>query len=729
LMDIKNHALTYARKFGWKVFPIFGVEDGSCQCGELDCGSPAKHPTQPGGLKNATTDERLINMTFRPGNNVAVATGADSGIFVVDVDGHEGEHSLTQLQQQHGMLPATLVHRTGKGRHFLFKYPAEGKVANSTSKLGPNIDVRGHGGYIVVAPSTHISGVQYRFDNLDQPIAEAPGWLLDLVVKKEAPLRLVSPAPSNTPDEIESMLSALDPDMPYEDWVNVGMALHAEGCDVTAWDSWSRGGQKYRDGDCVKRWQGFDKTGGVTAGTLHHMAWEAGWRPPEPTGPNPAQPFLDKIHANYYGTEDLTVETGGLPDFPIKCLDIPGIIGDTVRWIVASSMKPQPELALMNVLAALGSVIGRDYASPWDTRTNVYMVGLGPTGCGKDTSRKRIKELLVKAGLHDKLAGDSVRSGPGLLRGIQDRPASIMHLDEFGMLLKAINDEKAAGYMREVSKILTELYSSSNSTYHGGTYSDKKIEPIVIDRPHLCIYGTATEETYAAALTRSSIASGEWNRFIVAPVQDDRPQRNRSVASGTPPDSLVAAWTALMDNRPNKIGGNLQGVMPTSAPEPAIVQWGDTEARMHDLGDKEDDLAYEHREDGTSALWMRMRENVIKIAMISAVARNPLSPVLEHDDVSFGEALVQWSIRYMSHIANRKMADSQAEQDCNVILDLLTKHPSGMTRTEISRATKAMSTRRRNDALKELEYDQERIRVAVDGEGKGRKAQKFFLCA
>ena len=30
--------------------------------------------------------------------NVAVATGADSGIFVIDVDGPEGEDSLSRLE-------------------------------------------------------------------------------------------------------------------------------------------------------------------------------------------------------------------------------------------------------------------------------------------------------------------------------------------------------------------------------------------------------------------------------------------------------------------------------------------------------------------------------------------------------------------------------------------------------------------------------------------------------
>lgn len=730
LNDPKNHALTYARRFGWHVLPLFGEEDGSCQCGELDCRSPAKHPTMPSGLKSATIDERLINMTFKPGNNIGVRTGEESGIWVLDIDGQSGERGLTALQQEHGMLPATLTHRTGKGRHLFFRWPEGGRVTNSTSKVAENVDVRGSGGYVVVAPSVHISGVQYRFDDLDTPIAYAPDWLLDMVRKTHQPPQIV--VNNDAPDpKVESMLAALDPDMSYEDWVRVGMALRHDGHDLSLWDQWSQGGEKYRAGDCARRWEGFRDFGDVNIGTLRHMAWDAGWRPEVDTSPNPAQGLIDRVRADYYGTEDLTIASATLPEFPIRAMEIPGLIGDTVRWIVKSSMKPQPELALMNTLAALGAVIGRDYASPWDTRTNVYMVGIGPTGCGKDTSRKRIKELMVKAGLHDRLAPDSVRSGAGLLRGIQDNPSCVMHLDEFGMLMKAINDERAQGYMREISKILTELYSSSNSTYHGGTYSDKKVEPLVIDRPNLCIYGTTTSETYSTALTRASIASGEWNRFIVAPVLNERPRRNRSVASSEPPEALIQAWRGLIDGRPQKDDqGNLRGIMSSSAPQPIIVGWGDQEERMHDMGDREDDLAYEHREDGTSALWMRMRENVIKIAMISAVSRNPLSPELDSDDVSFGEALVQWSIRFMSHIATREMADTQQEKDCNIVYDVIASAgKDGITTTEISRVVK-LPTKRRSEALEELESYQNRITSSeIDTGGRGRKPRRYFACA
>jgi Bifunctional DNA primase/polymerase, N-terminal. len=66
-------ALAYARK-GLQIFP---------------CQPRAKRPATANGLKDATTDPDRIRAWWHqePAFNVAVATGAVSGIFVVDVDG------------------------------------------------------------------------------------------------------------------------------------------------------------------------------------------------------------------------------------------------------------------------------------------------------------------------------------------------------------------------------------------------------------------------------------------------------------------------------------------------------------------------------------------------------------------------------------------------------------------------------------------------------------------
>lgn len=151
-------ALAYAAK-GWHVFPCFepGAADPSlCACGR-DCGkNKAKHPRTKNGLLDATTDADKIRAWWEkwPRANVAVRTGKESGIIVLDVDGELGRQSIKGLN-----LPVTATVLTGRGFHYYFKHPG-GHVTTKTG-LFPGVDIRGDGGYVLAPPSRHISGKKY----------------------------------------------------------------------------------------------------------------------------------------------------------------------------------------------------------------------------------------------------------------------------------------------------------------------------------------------------------------------------------------------------------------------------------------------------------------------------------------------------------------------------------------------------------------------------------------
>ena len=87
----------------------------------------------------------------------------------------------------------------------------------------------------------------------------------------------------NIQEAIEAMW-ALPADA-YEDhdlWITIGQSLHAlDDTLLEEWDRWSAQSDKYKEGECFKRWQSFDKNGGIGIGTLFHHAKEAGWQPPQ----------------------------------------------------------------------------------------------------------------------------------------------------------------------------------------------------------------------------------------------------------------------------------------------------------------------------------------------------------------------------------------------------------------------------------------------------------------
>ncbi|MEX2186168.1 MAG: DUF3987 domain-containing protein [Pirellulales bacterium] len=190
-------ALQYAA-MGLAVFPVHSVGDGRCTCGDANCDRVAKHPRTINGLKDGTTDERTIRAWWRrwPDANVAIATGADSNIVVIDNDPRNGgDETLARLEHEHGELPLTPTVLTGGedgGNHFAFAHPGI-PIKNRTGGKGgwpEGLDVRGDGGYVVAPPSIHASGRRYQWKPgltlADVERAALPAWLLDKMTADEA---------------------------------------------------------------------------------------------------------------------------------------------------------------------------------------------------------------------------------------------------------------------------------------------------------------------------------------------------------------------------------------------------------------------------------------------------------------------------------------------------------------------------------------------------------------
>jgi hypothetical protein len=145
-----------------------------------------------GGLLAASADEERIRRWWArwPGANVGLRTGAASGLVVVDVDpAHGGAASLAGLVARHGAFFAgTRVVRTGGGGlHLYFAHPGAAVPNDAGRRLGPGLDVRGDGGYVLAPPSLHRSGGRYRLESGGASVAPMPAWLAERLVARPGP--------------------------------------------------------------------------------------------------------------------------------------------------------------------------------------------------------------------------------------------------------------------------------------------------------------------------------------------------------------------------------------------------------------------------------------------------------------------------------------------------------------------------------------------------------------
>jgi hypothetical protein len=175
-----TEALALAAR-GFRVFPCHTMRGDAgklhCSCARSDCGSPGKHPRTLKGLLEATTDEATIRAWWAkwPDANIAVRTG--DGLVVLDVDPRKDGTS-------NGLdLPETLrVVTGGLGEHW---YMQGSDVPNSVELIGPGLDVRGDGGYVLAPPSMHASGRRYEWDSGGgDTVAAAPQWFLSVAKQR-----------------------------------------------------------------------------------------------------------------------------------------------------------------------------------------------------------------------------------------------------------------------------------------------------------------------------------------------------------------------------------------------------------------------------------------------------------------------------------------------------------------------------------------------------------------
>jgi putative DNA primase/helicase len=152
-------ALDYARR-GMSVFP--------CE---------KKIPLVATGFKAASRDEEQIRKWWsaHPDAQIGLPTGRVNGLFVLDIDGEQGASIAAKWK-----LPETFTVET-QPRHWQawFKQPEGVETKCSAGVLGPELDVRGDGGYVIAPPSIHHeTGNPYRIvKNL--ALADVPSVLLE----------------------------------------------------------------------------------------------------------------------------------------------------------------------------------------------------------------------------------------------------------------------------------------------------------------------------------------------------------------------------------------------------------------------------------------------------------------------------------------------------------------------------------------------------------------------
>ena len=249
-----------------------------------------------GGVYKATCDPIIIQAWWRdhPKALIGLPMGERTGVWCLDVDTDEehadGVAEWAKIVAQHDPI-VTREHRSASGGpHLLFNWSAERWIGCSSGALPRGIDVKGHGGYIVVPPSQRKGRSYTVFSDID-PIDE-PQWLLDLILQGRTARQWSGPRSHETVDlkelsEIVSFIPNLERN--WDEWKSMALRIFASIDDAeegfAVFQDWSQKLPEYdpllgpsADRECWDQVCGCppDHT---SVFVLRKMAREAGWVP------------------------------------------------------------------------------------------------------------------------------------------------------------------------------------------------------------------------------------------------------------------------------------------------------------------------------------------------------------------------------------------------------------------------------------------------------------------
>ena len=716
-----KHALSYAEN-GFAVFPCYTMLNGICSCGRKKCDRLAKHPMIPNGRSGATIDPDVVREWWYkwPKANIAIATGKESGIIVLDVD-EGGEESLLPYD-----LPTTVeVVTGGGGRHLIYKRPDSNLKYKTMTSILTGVDVRADGGYIIAPPSIHQSGRNYEWEASHHPedvlVADCPKWLIEMIVEEEidrVPLKWIPDG--LLPDDIEEILSYIPAD-DYQTWMQVGMALHYESPDsgFAIFDQWSRSSKKYNADSVSKQWAVMSKRNHnvnhpITIQTIKALATKHGWNDPdEMIGHSIACSLIEgqneQALARVRNKKENVVIT-----IPENYLPEHGLLREIIDYILITSVRPQPLLAVGAACSFVGALIGRKYRSETDLRSNVYFVCLSKSGSGKGNSIASIDRLAFMADVDRHIGGSAIASGPGVIKALVREPSTLFMIDEFGIFLKSITG-RADNHRAEIMNNFMQLFSKASGIWRGTEYGTKEKERNQIVSPNLCLFGVSTHERFFESLSSTNGVDGSLARMIVIDSADG-PKPIRQSPSLDPPSVELLEKIANIAVHPNG-DQNLN-------PEPKTIYYADGVRKLTEELDMTMDILGE-RSNTQGSIYSRVTENTIKLALIHSVSCG--YDEITKESFEWAMEFVLWCANKLVYQLDRHMADNETEKSLKTVYNIIRDSgEDGIEWYMLLRKTNGIRTRDLTDIITGL-HAREQIVIIEKNIGKSEKPKRVFI--
>src|SRR6056297_1679089 len=652
----------------WAIFPLHWVDGGVCSC-STTCQSPGKHPLIRNGVHGATQDMDKITAWHNnwPFANWAIACGGASRLLVVDVDDDRGGDAVMR-ELSGGEYPDCPTVKTGSGgNHYYFTAPEEWNPKNSASSIAAGVDIRTNGGYVVAPGSNHIQGMYAWSEFEDEPAPPAPQWLIDRINQAQV-----------------------------EKAQGKEIQRNDRGLITTGWHQWilDRTAELYAKGlsqeivvlairEEIPKQLDLDRIGRTVSDKEIIDAYN-GASGKFPVIDTRDMAEADEMRKAIIERQNYFAEHEKKPIEVVKETTLQKSLFDRVKGPLRllyeyclDSPRKQPEMSLAAALTTFGAVLGGKVETRTGLRSNIYTIAVCGSGGGKDGPRKACKKALIESSMDAWIGADYWASSTAIHTQLTEHRKRVCFVDEFGKVIAAVGDPKASTHLKEIPNILLKVWGAADGRYDGAAYADAK-KNVLIEEPHMCVFGTTTHGTLFSALTTESYKDGLLARCMIVPASDNLPQLNHEYSPQPPPWGLVDIFTAW-----HKYGvGDLLGcrrVHETSTAYKMLNEYSDECDRRIRTG-----------QDELMTLYTRCAEKARKVALIYACAiTDPDAdepPVIDEDAAQWAIDYVEATTNYALQECHRSIAETGHERELVLLEHHIRQRAEGFTLSELARS-------------------------------------------
>ncbi len=351
---------------------------------------------------------------------------------------------------------------------------------------------------------------------------------------------------------------------------------------------------------------------------------------------------------------------------PPDLLEVPGFIGDVMKYTTEYAPFPNRPLALAGAITLQAHLAARKVQTPTGLRTNPYIIALAKSGVGKEFPRTVNQSILEAVHMEDGII-ESASSGQGIEEELIVHPAVFWQSDEFYSVLQEVVGDKT-GQKQTLMKYLLTLFTSANKNFMTRVKAGRP--KTKIQCPNLTIYATTTPSGFFDSLSPRLLNDGMYARLdiIIGELRNDGQVKSLQSV----PTEIVRKAKAWADYQPGG-SGNLDLVAQTVPYAPDAVelveQLRKSETEMYRKSEREDDV------DWKLSVWSRACENALRYALVysCSVAARPEDTVITADAIRWAKRFMWWEIENKIYMTDRHYYKTEFERCSESVLDIMAK--------------------------------------------------------